>query len=218
MLAPLRRSAPLAALALASLIALLTACGARVDGSAAGNCPAPTPGLCAPSIDCPADGHRRTGQASCVEAQWVCAEELCADAGPDAASDAGSCNGAFIAQCNAGRVGGFCCPPGAPCAAPQPFCDLGGGACVDGDCTADGGCLKGSLAARDYDQACNVDADCTGVYEGTICSMCRCPNAAIAASAHAAYLADYAAKTPGPSTCACATNAARCDAGRCTLP
>ena len=27
-----------------------------------------------------------------------------------------------------------CCPPGAPCRAPEPFCNLGGGKCTPGDC------------------------------------------------------------------------------------
>ncbi|HEX7601957.1 MAG TPA: hypothetical protein VF316_10145 [Polyangiaceae bacterium] len=27
-----------------------------------------------------------------------------------------------------------CCPAGAPCRAPEPFCNLGGGKCTPGDC------------------------------------------------------------------------------------
>lgn len=34
--------------------------------------------------------------------------------------------------CANGKV--ECCPPGAPCRAPEPFCDLGGGKCTPGDC------------------------------------------------------------------------------------
>jgi hypothetical protein len=224
------------ALVLACLGLLATsACGARVDVTANGDaatdaatdaaCPAPNPGLCAPSIEC-VDGQRRTGEALCVDGAWSCVTEACGDAGADARSDAsdasdagGGCNGAWIATCDAGTIGGYCCPPGAPCAAPIPYCDLGGGRCVQGDCPVDGGCAKGSIAAADYPRACAKDSDCAAVYEGSACGACYCPNAAIAKSALAQYKADFQAKNPDPGTCACPLiPAPRCLGGTCTMP
>lgn len=47
--------------------------------------------------------------------------------------------------------------------------------------TADSGTAGGgSIAASEFDQACQVDGDCVVVYQGTVCNSCRCENAAIA--------------------------------------
>ncbi len=42
-------------------------------------------------------------------------------------------------ECAGGRLTQTCCKAGATCADIAPFCDLGGGRCTTGDCTADGG-------------------------------------------------------------------------------
>jgi hypothetical protein len=212
---------PLSAVALSAAIALLAACGARVDGGSGASCAPPSPGLCAPSVDCPADGHRYTGQSSCVDGAWVCAKEACGDAGDapsDAQGDAG-CDGALVPECTDGHISAFCCPKGAPCGPPPISCNLGGGLCVLGECPVDGGCSKGSIAASSYDQSCGTDADCTAVFEGSGCSMCLCPNGAIAKTALATYQAALAKLSPGPNVCACPLiPAPHCNGGRCSLP
>ena len=54
----------------------------------------------------------------------------------DAASDGDAssklCGDGTPLGCTNGKV--ECCPPGAPCRAPEPFCNLGGGKCTPGDC------------------------------------------------------------------------------------
>ncbi len=83
-LAPLPGMAPVARLSsLATLDFALSACAgqyspapadAGVDDARA--CPAPNPGLGLPTLDCDG-GLRRTGQASCVDGQWVCEQVPC---------------------------------------------------------------------------------------------------------------------------------------------
>ena len=46
-----------------------------------------------------------------------------------------------------------------------------------------------------YPKECGSDGDCAVATVGNVCSPCRCPNAAIASSAKAAYEADYRAAT-----------------------
>ncbi len=81
-------------LLLAALALHAAACGSDVAGgqtqtsttssttstTTATDCPAPTPGTCAPSQDC-VGGVKRTGQASCVGGAWVCDEVACGGAG-----------------------------------------------------------------------------------------------------------------------------------------
>jgi hypothetical protein len=181
------------------------------------------------------DGHRRTGVATCVGSEWVCAEEACTvgtDAG-DAVSDAGSdavvsdavvsdgtsgCDGTSFPVCDSGRLSTFCCPPGAPCRAPSPVCDLGGGACLDGPCP-DAGCTAGSMETSGYDHSCASDADCAAVYAGSLCSKCFCPNDTVNTKAFMKYQEDFSAKGVGPSTCSCPVlPKPYCKAGTCAMP
>ncbi|MFI5299156.1 MAG: hypothetical protein ACHREM_13755 [Polyangiales bacterium] len=192
---------------------LVAACGGTL-GPAEVSCPPPNPGMCAPSIVC-TDGFVRTGEATCVGTTWVCGQAPCGsdastdgandsanDTANDGASDSG-CSGTVIPVCIAGHISTGCCPAGAPCVAPLPFCNLGGGLCSMGNCPSDGGCGKGSISASHYDQACAANADCVPVYEGSACGACFCPNAAINQSALAQYRSDFAALGPGGSVCSC---------------
>ena len=199
---------------------LLAACGARIEPLASdAGCPPPSPGLCAPQLDC-VDGARRTGQASCVDGAWACATEPCTpDAGSDGASD-GACQGYAFPYCDGARVQLACCPPGADCAPPQSYCDLGGGACTMGGCPADAGsCSTAKISASSYDQSCTQNADCVAVWDGSVCTNCRCPNAAINRSALPQYQSDLAAMHPTPSICDCpAFPPPTCLSGTCTTP
>jgi hypothetical protein len=98
------------------------------DGAFDASCPNPNPGRCAPTTVC-TDGFVRTGGASCIDGGWVCEQRACAaDAGLDSGVDS-ACSGTLIPLCSAGHKSALCCPPGAPCLSPEPFCDLGGDAC-----------------------------------------------------------------------------------------
>jgi hypothetical protein len=246
----------------ASALFLLAACDAKVDAtSAGGDCPAPSPGTCLPGTEC-VGGARRTGEAKCVDHQWLCVEAPCVDAGVDAAcegtpvtrcvsgrvsedccppggfcvthdycelgggacsqgvcpADAGACVGLPITYCGAGTIQTLCCPPGAPCVAPGTFCDLGGGRCSDGACDADAGCAKGSIHASSYDPSCALDADCTSVFDGDLCGLCFCPNAAINARGRAQWQSDFEAHHPAPGTCSCPfLGTPKCAAGTCVF-
>jgi hypothetical protein len=60
------------------------------------------------------------------------------------------------------------------------------------------------IAATSYDRSCTQDADCVAVFSGDVCnSDCRCPNAAIRASALTRYEADATKLVKGPSICNC---------------
>jgi hypothetical protein len=206
------------------MVSAVVACGVQVQsgGGGAGTgggaaCPAPTPGLCPPELNC-VNGQKRNGEATCENGAWVCTEVTCSS-GTGGSGGSGGCNGSLGTYCSGGQIATYCCPEGAPCAA-SAYCDLGGGACVDNPCDeVDGGapCTAGSIQASQFDQTCNGDADCTGVYQGSLCSMCFCPNAAINQKALQAYQSDF---TPGgPSTCFCpAFPAPVCTNGVCTVP
>jgi hypothetical protein len=238
---------------------LSAACGARLEPASSTGCPPPNPGLCAPSITCE-NGSRRTGQASCVDGAWVCAEESCGDAGacdgttyptciggrittaccPSngfclqndycdlgggacspgiCGADAGACDGGLIPYCNAsGRIDAVCCPAGAHCSPTSTFCDHGDGTCTPGECPFDAGSADAcaSLSASSYDRSCATNDDCVSVYEGSLCSDCLCPNAAIARSAQPTYESDRASLGGGPSVCFCPAIASPvCRAGVC---
>jgi hypothetical protein len=79
--------------------------------------------------------------------------------------------------------------------------------------------MCGTIKASDYDQTCVIDADCTAVTEGDMCTGCtNCPNASISVRAEAQYEGDLKEKVSAQRICACATGpAARCKAGVCTL-
>ncbi len=205
---------------LALVMPLLIACTSHVEtggggGSGGASCPAPSPGLCPPSVEC-IDGHEQTGQALCEDGQWVCAQVTCdIDAG---------CTGSLGTTCVGGQIASFCCPADVPCAVPV-FCDLGNGTCVDGEpCPVypDAGtqpCSAGPIEATDYDQACAVDSDCTPVYSGPLCDVCFCPTAAIAQSALASYQSAIAASGAVSLPCNCPDfpNPV-CAMGVCVLP
>jgi hypothetical protein len=92
--------------------------------------------------------------------------------------------------------------------------------CVPVHEDAGGPCTKGSVTASDYDQACTTDADCTPVFQGSMCGPCACTNAAINKSALPAYNAGVtAAGGPLVNTCLCpGLPSGVCSAGVCTLP
>ena len=79
-----------------------------------------------------------------------------------------------------------------------------------------------SITAAEFASACSVDTDCTAIYEGDACRLCRCPSAAIATSARAAYEERFAALqaacAPHPGTTCnadCDRVEPRCNAGKC---
>jgi hypothetical protein len=79
-----------------------------------------------------------------------------------------------------------------------------------------------TILAEDYDQACDVDADCITVFSGDKCGgPCTCANDAIAASARQQYTRDFSAidcfDPFGPEAlCDCLAAVALCDQGLCT--
>jgi len=78
-----------------------------------------------------------------------------------------------------------------------------------------------TLAAEDYDQRCNVAADCTTVLVGDMCE-CGCDMGAIATSALPEFRADDAdARDACVFTVMCDacwdTSSATCVSGKCTL-
>ena len=195
-----------------ALSAAIAGCNSRVvggGGSGGGTaCPAPTPGMCSPT-GC-IGGFQRTGEASCQGGAWVCVEQACQS----------GCNGSLIQVCVNGQVTSSCCPAGAPCV-DSPYCDLGGGACLEGGCQdfdAGPSCASSVYAAK-YDQSCAGDADCVGVFSGALCGDCFCPNSAINTSGLSAYKSDYASGSPGVNVCNCANvPPAICSGGVCVQP
>jgi hypothetical protein len=157
-------------------------------GGSAPGCPPPNPGMCSPT-PC-INGTQRTGQASCVNGSWVCAEISCSTCIP-------------MPVCQNGMVTTFCCPDnGTPCPAFPPYCDLGNGQCYDGSCDDAGApCSLPPISANQFDQSCTSDADCVGIYQGDICSDCKCPNAAINVKSVMQY--DAALADAPPSVCFC---------------
>ena len=90
--------------------------------------------------------------------------------------------------------------------------------CNDGTCDSR---PEEYVNARDYGQACEVPEDCTAIYEGEVCAVCACPNAAIAATDEAAYTADREATNCGITAdilcAACAPIELDCVEGACVL-
>jgi hypothetical protein len=73
------------------------------------------------------------------------------------------------------------------------------------------------IVASHYDRSCAVDADCAPVYQGSLCSHCFCPTAAISKAALPAYQGDFSAAGQPVSICACPTYPLPvCDGGHCT--
>jgi hypothetical protein len=73
----------------------------------------------------------------------------------------------------------------------------------------------GIIRASDYDQSCNVDSDCAGVFSGNTCVDCPCPNATINKNAAAGY---HPLIPVGGPACECAVSSMppRCVGGVCT--
>jgi hypothetical protein len=86
-----------------------------------------------------------------------------------------------------------------------------------------------SVAAKDYDRACEDVAECFPVFEGALscCSTQACPNTAIREDKVATYMSDVDARRPmcaspvTPGTCrsqtACSAGRVECASGVCTL-
>jgi hypothetical protein len=89
------------------------------------------------------------------------------------------------------------------------------GAC--GDVDAGAICTPQVIWATDYDQSCTSNSDCVPVYQGSLCSECRCPNETINSAELAKY--EAASNTPGqpPASCFCpAFPPPLCQQGVCT--
>jgi hypothetical protein len=180
------------------------------DGAGGGStCPPPNPGMCSPSTAC-VGGQRRTGGASCEDGEWVCATTSC-----DACDQ-------MVLSCVGGAVVSSCCQPGVWCDAPPSYCDFGDGTCTDGPCPlfdAGAPCSGGTILASDFDQSCASAADCAAVYQGSLCTECFCPNAAVNGKGGlSAYEAAIAGKT-GNGLCECPESPPPvCNAGVCVAP
>jgi hypothetical protein len=77
--------------------------------------------------------------------------------------------------------------------------------------------VTATITGLEFDRACNADADCVAVFQGFVCTTCKCPNTAIATKDRARY--DSALQTrstgcapPGDVACAACENVtAGCD-------
>jgi hypothetical protein len=75
------------------------------------------------------------------------------------------------------------------------------------------------MVAADYDQSCASNADCAAVYQGSLCTECLCPTAAINQQALSAYSNAIEAAGPPVGVCNCpAFPPPVCQAGTCVLP
>ncbi len=104
-------------------------------------------------------------------------------------------------------------PAGTPCAGCVESLPI----CVGGSCTTR---EVRMVTTEGVDKSCTVDDDCTVVYEGDVCSTCKCPGAAIAKSAEPAYNSAFQGNECGTSeACAadCAVAMPTCQDGVCTL-
>jgi hypothetical protein len=133
-----------------------------------------------------------------------------------------SCPGPTYEWCESGTIYGECCNSG-ECASPPEFCDLGNGTCYLGPCNdfPDAGppCNPEVISASSFNQTCQSDADCVAVYQGSLCTDCLCPNAAINQGALSAYTTVFNAEGPPTSICDCpAIPPPVCKGGMCTLP
>jgi hypothetical protein len=134
--------------------------------------------------------------AMCSFALAGCASSSGAPVQRDAAI-VGSAEGAPTFRCGAPQD----CPyqPG-----PQIHCCVHG-VCIYGDQDAATICTEpdaGFIAASAYDQSCQIDSDCVGIFAGDFCHPgAACPNAAINIAVVPRYQADIA-KTFGAGSCA----------------
>jgi hypothetical protein len=77
------------------------------------------------------------------------------------------------------------------------------------------------LDATHYDQSCSTAADCVAVFNGDVCSVCACPNAAINAKDKSRYDADdgslqrYCGPRPAVACISCPTPMVACVGGKC---
>lgn len=95
----------------------------------------------------------------------------------------------------------------------------GGG---DRDGGSDGGSQE--IHAADFEQSCTADSDCVPVYEGDVCAVCKCNDAAIASSAAQSYddktTRLLAACGPRPAigcNADCPESVATCVSNKCTF-
>ena len=104
-------------------------------------------------------------------------------------------------------------PAGTPCAGCQESAPI----CVGGSCTTR---VVRQVSTEGVDKSCTVDDDCTVVFEGDVCSTCKCPGAAIAKSAEPGYNSAFQGNECGmsePCAADCAQAVATCQDGVCTL-
>jgi hypothetical protein len=89
----------------------------------------------------------------------------------------------------------------------------------DGSGGAGAACTKGAIHADSFDQSCSNDTDCAPVYQGSLCTQCLCPTAAISQGALTAYNAAIEASDPPTDVCNCpAFKPPACIEGVCVLP
>ena len=78
------------------------------------------------------------------------------------------------------------------------------------------------IAAKEFPVACVIDADCSLITEGNVCTVCACPNAAIAKTAVPSYESmlrerqSLCTQGSGGGACPpCQVMVAKCNAGTC---
>jgi len=95
------------------------------------------------------------------------------------------------------------CSNAEPKACPGAACQEQIAICSSGSCNTT---PKVSITASQFDQSCDVDADCMLISTGQVCSTCNCARAAINVSDAQAYqqaVGDVDCN-PGPEACDCA--------------
>lgn len=79
------------------------------------------------------------------------------------------------------------------------------------------------IRAGDYLQTCSRDDECLPVFEGDVCAVCACPNAAIRSGEKPAFDADVAdargrcGPTPAIACGPCMDTRGVCVAGKCGI-
>jgi hypothetical protein len=96
----------------------------------------------------------------------------------------------------------------------------GAGTAGQGTASKSGGTAESStktIKASEFDRSCTADGDCVAVFEGLVCTQCKCPNAAIAKKDQAklgSALVDRSAGCPATDDVECAPcppASVRCD-------
>lgn len=109
------------------------------------------------------------------------------------------------------------CPP--PPTPPEPTVSCGAcaqtiPACFEGVCIAR---QPFFIEPPNYDVQCEIDDDCVLIFEGELCSNCKCGGIAVNKESYEERTPVEAQCTPGPSVCDCAAwSNVRCSDNICT--